>query len=653
MCGIVGIISKDNNSNLQNSIMNMMDALKHRGPDSSNFFINKHQGIVLGHQRLAVQDLSIHGSQPMSSNDNKWTLVFNGEIYNHLDLRESVKELKTYKWRGTSDTETILALVSTLGIKQSLNLMVGMFALAIYDNTNNTLYLARDRFGEKPLYYGVPRGRDGKAFFVFASELKAIVKYNNFRKEINPIAAQEYFSNLCISQKNSIFKDINKVEPGFFLEISCTSFSIINHNYWELDNSISKNANSSLKRSFSDINEEFKKLLVESVKGQMLSDVPLGAFLSGGIDSSLIVSIMQSLSNSKIKTFSVRFDEEKYNEADHAKCIADYLQTDHTDVALESDKIFNLIEKVIEVYDEPFADSSAIPTLLVSQIARESVTVALSGDAGDEVFGGYNRHAFIRSYWQLLARISGDNKEKIASLIKRNQNFINRFSNTDLASSKWQFLDKLLIKASRSLDQNNIKDFYSSIVNVGWREDSPLKNEINASYSPKEGKFYNSYLDEIMQLDLLNYLPDDILTKVDRAAMSVSLETRIPFLDHRLVEFMFSMDDDIKIKKSFVPFTHTTKFLLREFLSEFMPKKLFTRPKVGFGVPLASWLRGPLNEWCLDTLASSNLNDIDILDSRKINIILEEHMNATADHHEKLWTTLMFVEWYKRYQAIK
>ena len=645
MCGIAGFIDNLNHRNKfdpNKIIADMTSSLIHRGPDDEGHWHDSNLGVTLGHRRLSIVDLSFHGHQPMMSPSKRYVMVFNGEIYNHLSLRKDLEKSKAdIVWRGHSDTETLLACIDTWGITQSIQQCSGMFAIAIMDKLDNSLHLIRDRIGEKPLYYGVQKG-----VFLFASELKAIKKHPAFFGIIdrNSLALQLRYS--YIPTPFSIYKGIKKLEPGTILKINLADLgddveSIVKPKpYWSLEY-IAKNAINNIYRgSPNEAISDLEGLLNSSVQEQMRADVPLGVFLSGGIDSSLIASIMQSQSLKPVKTFSIGFNEEAYNEAIYAKEIAKHIGTEHTEMYVSSNEARDVITKLPQLYDEPFSDSSQIPTYLLSKLTSESVTVSLSGDAGDELFGGYNRYL-------LTNKILNTTKFMPVSMKK----FIS-LSMTTISPKVW---DKILYqffrmslsgdkihKLASILPLNSSEKMYYNLISHWHNSESVV---IGSSGITAPVMDMNNHLDlgsdeqNMMYLDTISYLPDDILTKVDRAAMSVSLETRIPFLNHRVVEFSYQLPLSLKIHNG------ESKWILRQLLDKYIPRNLVERPKMGFGVPIDSWLRDPLRDWAESLLDESRLIEEGFFYVEPIRKKWKEHLSGKKNWQYLLWDVLMFQAW--------
>ena len=636
MCGFTGFISYSpkNEGELKVLISKMNDSLRHRGPDSKGVWVDPIEGLALGHRRLAIQDLTPAGHQPMVSNSNRYMMVFNGEIYNHLELRNAL--IDTH-WRGHSDTETLLACIDSFGITETLKKLTGMFAIAIWDRKLNNLVIARDRLGEKPIYYA-----KHNSTFMFASELKALKQHPEFVSEINRDSLCLYMRHNCIPAPYSIYKDTYKLKPGTFITID-RNFIIVESKYWDAEQVINKGSQSSFKGTPSEAVTELDKILSKAVKRQVISDVPLGAFLSGGIDSTSIVALMQAHTSSAVKTFTMGFDNEAYNEAKHARVVAQHLGTDHTEVYVTPNDAMEVIPDLQSIYDEPFADSSQIPTYLVSKLAKQHVTVALSGDGGDELFAGYNRHQLAKSMWPKVRKLPRAVRKICASTIMQfSPKQLDRLNYLLPPKSKMRLLGDKLHKAAYVLSAKDNRELYLGLVSQ-WKQPESI---VIGGSEPKTLISNNNLLDgeltdtEIMMaLDMLTYMPDDILTKVDRASMAVSLETRVPMLDHSVVEFAWQLPIEIKLNNG-IP-----KWPLREMLYKYVPKEIIERPKMGFGIPLDEWLRGPLKIWASEMLSPLRIQKEGYFNEGLVTQAWNEHLSGKYNHTQQLWCILMFISW--------
>lgn len=622
MCGICGIC---NSSNALIDIRCMMSAIWHRGPDAEGEYIDGENNIAIGHRRLSILDLSDAGRQPMESNDGRYIIAFNGEIYNHMELKSLLPD--STKLKSTTDTEILLELFSALGINEALYRARGMFAIALYDRSERIIYLMRDRAGEKPLYYGFING-----LFVFSSELKAIQKVayqNGIALTINHDAIGMFLRHSYIPAPYSVYNEIKKVEAAEIVKIRIPFLEIAGHEtYWRLENNIAEGH-----WDMYAAKEKLSNLLCSVVSEQMISDVPYGAFLSGGIDSSLIVSYMQKVSREKIRTFSIGFEADKYNEAPYAKQIAASIGTEHSEMVVTDKEAMSVIPHISEIYDEPYADSSQIPTYLVSKLAKESVSVVLTGDAGDELFGGYEHYKIIEGYFNKIKKIPKPIRLAGSKVFaKKIFDPINKktFNNK---------IDKL----SRILCAPNFFCFYYEMLRIDTASDPLLKPDISMDY------FMNALvrlpdqdiLSAMQWADFYTYLPNDILVKVDRAAMQHSLETRVPFLDKRVIEFAYSLPTECKYNKL------GSKAILRELLYDEVPRSLLERPKKGFGIPLDDWLRGPLKEWTGEMIHSAELKDLSGFDRSQAIDIWEKHLRLEGNYKSILWNMIMLAQWLK------
>lgn len=647
MCGIVGFLTCYEHVNGSEVLLtNMASKIQSRGPDSQGIWFSQHDRIGLGHRRLAVQDLSVHGVQPMHSPNDRYVIVFNGEIYNHAYLRSLLDADTSINWRGHSDTETLLACFDTWGIDNTITQAVGMFAFAVWDKLNKTLTLGRDRLGEKPLYYGW-QGVGHSAIFLFGSELKALSAHPSFVSDIDRNSLSLYMRYGYVPSPYSIYKNINKLMPGCMLTVSLDRPTPNLKAYW----SVGMAAEAGLTNPFLGTPKEaviaLDSVLKSAISSQMVADVPLGAFLSGGVDSSTVVALMQTQSNRPIKTFSIGFHEDLYNEAAHASRVAAHLGTEHTELYLSPEQSLAVIPKLPIIYDEPFADSSQIPTFLVSQMAREQVTVCLSGDAGDELFAGYNRYQLVASMWEKLASWPLPIRKAVGMSIQSvSPTALNRFASILQISKRWTDVGYKLHKGADVLSSASASEVYQRLVShwqnpdlivLGSKEPPTL---LTGNRPPLRGL---NDVEQMMALDMLTYLPDDILTKVDRAAMGVSLETRVPFLDHRVVEFAWSLPLDYKLRKELIGYT--TKWALKEVLYQYVPKKIIDRPKMGFGIPIDSWLRGPLKDWAEDLLSIERMVRDGYLNPVLIRQRWKEHLSGKRNWQHSLWCVLMFQAW--------
>jgi asparagine synthase (glutamine-hydrolysing) len=646
MCGICGFYSKSLLS--FNNVINKMNvAISHRGPDSTGSWQDKNAGIVLGHQRLSILDLSIAGQQPMQSSSGQYIITYNGEIYNHLDIRKKIKEINSnIIWQGSSDTETLVEAIDVWGIDSTLKKIEGMFAFGIWDKKNRNLTLARDRMGEKPLYFGW-QGKAVNKIFIFGSELKALKAHPEFSGEINRDAIALQLRHNYIPAPYSIYKDIYKLLPGHYLQLKENDLSknlLPNpKSYWSSTASAIYGNNNQLTLSEKNIQIELEKYLKNSVKQQMISDVPLGAFLSGGIDSSTVAALMQSQSNHPVKTFTIGFSESEYDEAKYAKKIAQHLGTDHTELYVSSQFAMQVIPKLATIYDEPFSDSSQIPTYLVSQLTKQHVKVALTGDGGDELFCGYNRYILANNWWDKFSMMPLFLRKILAYGIKSiSPNNWNNFLKLLPGLSQHVNIGNKLHKGANVLETRKLSDLYYAL-SSHWQ--NPTETVINSKepetfltkLKPKLSGL-NDY-QKMMALDLITYLPNNILVKVDRAAMSNSLETRVPFLNHKLIEYVWKIPYSLKFRNG------QGKWILRQILNQYIPKNLTERPKMGFGIPLDAWLRGPLRDWAENLLNEKRLIQEGYFNPKPIRDKWAEHLSEKRNWQYDLWNVLMFQAW--------
>lgn len=651
MCGIAGYWAGGDvfRGGQANEILkNMSDAIIHRGPDSSGQWSDPKSGIALAQRRLAIIDLSDAGSQPMHSASGRYVITYNGEIYNFEDLRKEL-ELAGHSpaWRGHSDTEVLLAAIEAWGFEKALQKSYGMFAIALWDHKNQTLSIARDRLGEKPLYYCKTKGN-----LVFASELKSLIRFPAFEAILDQQAITAYLQLSYVPSPLSIYKDVFKLDPGTISVFSRPDEAPEVFSYWKLSNFTETPRRTTEDISFDDAVNELELILSKVISSQMLSDVPLGSFLSGGIDSSLVTAVMQNNSDAQINTFSIGFDNNQFNESEHAKEVASHIGTYHTEFMVSERDALNVIPDIPQIYDEPFADSSQLPTVLLSRLARENVTVALTGDGGDEGFGGYNRHIFGPKLWSGISKTPGFLKSAIASVALSSQGFATKsdslfasiISSLGLPKTTVTKLAKfaLLAKMSKSFD-----DFYKNTVTT-WPAQYAMFDEAQLRSLFIALKFDN--LDDsaslIMALDTVTYLPNDILVKVDRAAMSTSLETRAPLIDARVFEFAWSLPEQYLIEGK------NGKKVLKSLLHRHVPKNVIERPKQGFAVPLDSWLRGELREWAHSEIGQYCTGHCEDKHAQVIEKMWNDHQLGNQNNSSALWSVLMLNSWFKSNKAI-
>jgi len=635
MCGIAGLWQLAGSRDLAAQSRAMTKAIASRGPDGEGHWTDAAAGITLGHRRLAIIDLSPTGFQPMTSADGRIVITYNGELYNRAEMAAELDR----PWRGTSDTEVLVEAIARYGIDGALARANGLFAFAAFDRTTRTLHLARDRLGIKPLYWTRQNG-----VFAFASELKALRAAGGLALTLDPGAVASYLRYLCVPAPRTIFREVEKLAPGHRLEVNAANVAV--RRYWDVAGVARRGQQAHDRRAEPDIVEELHALLADAVKRQMVSDVPLGAFLSGGIDSSAVVALMQRAASRPVKTFSIGFREQAFNEADHAKAVARHLGTDHTELVLSAADAQAIIPELPAIYDEPFADSSQIPTCLVSRLARRHVTVALSGDGGDEIFGGYVRY-------QGIARLAG-----AARRLPRPLRRLAARSIELISADAWDMLarplpqrfkprhagDKIR-KGAALLGEDDALDMYRRVVSHTPRPGCFLPGVSEPADVIERLRGETAGLDTVSQLrllDMMTYLPDDVLTKVDRASMAVGLEARVPLLDHRVVEFAWRLPSDLLIAN------REGKRPLRAVLARYVPKSLVDRPKMGFGIPVGEWIKGPLRPWAEDLLSPAALAD-GLFDHAAVRRWFAEFLAGRRDAQHGLWAVLQFQAWRRAY----
>ena len=642
MCGIAGIIdpnrriSPDHLAGLADS---MDRSLEHRGPDGHDVWLDHDAGIALVHRRLAIVDLSPAGRQPMHSADGHFVISYNGEVYSHLEIRKELEDAGQ-GFRGHSDTEVILESVARYGITGTVRRLIGMFAIAIWDRKDRTLTLVRDRLGIKPVYWAKIDG-----VFMFASELKALREYRGWTPRLRPESVASYMRHNYIPTPHTIYQGVHKLEPGTILTLPWNGEPSI-EKFWNARDVAIDGIRNPLREDDTELTDRLESLLLDAVGKRMMADVPLGAFLSGGIDSSLVVALMKVTNSGPVKTFSIGFEQREFNEAPYAAAIAKHLGTEHTELMVSSSEALDVVPKLAEMFDEPFADSSQIPTYLVSAMTRKHVTVALSGDGGDELFAGYNRYQLTSNIWRKLTLLPGFMRKGAASGL------------ASVGADQWDNIfailrryrptaqpGRSLHKLASLLEVDDSTQIYRQLVShwdpaalmpgvsetVGVLQDDRIQHD------------FPNLLDRMQFLDLTTYLPDDILTKVDRTSMAVALEARVPLLDHRVVELAWRMPRSVKIRNG------KTKWLLRQVLNRHVPAELVERPKMGFGVPLADWLRGPLRDWAENLLSEKRLGEAGLFDTALVRRYWEQHLSRKNNWAYLLWDILMFEAWRERW----
>jgi asparagine synthase (glutamine-hydrolysing) len=648
MCGFVGYLCTDvlDKHVISQTVKNMGNNLSHRGPDDSGEWVDPDCSFGVSHQRLSILDLSPNGHQPMCSPSGRYVIAYNGEIYNFLELKKDLLKVDCV-FKGESDTEVLLAAIEQWGINATLSKVRGMFAFALWDTVEKSLLLARDRMGEKPLYYGLVEG-----VFYFGSELKAFQAHPDWQGEIDREALALYVQFNYVPTPYSIYKGIKKLEPASTVKISLVSSEIrlsACQAYWDL-NEVAQQDKPQVGTRESI--EHLDKLIKASVEEKMIADVPVGAFLSGGVDSSIIAAQMQACSERPINTFTIGFHEETHNEARYAKKVADHLGTDHTELYINPSDTLAVVDKLPVMYDEPFADFSQIPTFLISQLARQNVTVCLSGDGGDELFGGYSRYQLVSSSWSKISVLPQPLRQLAATLLLSLPNvsldmvfallkpWFSRYGKTGSVSDK-------LKKVAEVLGAKNQQTYYQLMLSThkkpeklvlgGQSRSDFLWDSINTDDL--------SFFESMMLVDQTHYLSDDILVKVDRASMAVSLETRVPFLDHRIVEYAWQTPASLKYKEG------KGKWLLQQVLYQHIPQSLVDRPKMGFSVPINAWLKGPLKDWAESLLDYQRLKQEGFFQAEEVRKKWQEHCSGKRDWQYHLWNILMFQVWLEENRA--
>lgn len=641
MCGIAGFVDNTaatSEEHLLAQAMSMASTLAHRGPDAADAWADAGAGVALGHQRLSIQDLSPAGSQPMHSADGRYVIVFNGEIYNFRDLQQQLTGLG-HTFRGHSDTEVLLAAIVQWGLQQTLPRLLGMFAFGLWDRHENSLYLARDRAGKKPLYYG----RCGNSF-LFGSELKALRRHPEFVHEIDRDALAGFIQHSWIPGPHSIYRAIRKLPAGCSLAVRVGREPVIDK-YWDAAEIARNGEREPFAGSMAEAADELERLLLDATERRMISDVPLGALLSGGFDSTTVVSLMQHLSDRPVKTFTIGFEEADYDESVHARAIVEHLGTDHTELTVTHNDALDVIPQLAQMYDEPFADASQIPTYIVSKLARSRVTVALSGDGGDELFAGYKRYQRALRDARRWSGLPAGLGRGIARLLRSSERLGWRALQPGHEAdrmAKWRYFAAGLDKNADGLTS---RDPVALFCRQRARVDSGATYVIGAQHitHPLGDVGAAASLAEPMQgmmlYDFTSYLVDDILVKVDRASMAVSLEVRSPFLDHRVIEFAWRLPLALRWGE------RGSKLVVRELLKRYVPPKLTERPKSGFGVPVGDWLRGPLRDWAESLLAPVRLRDQGFLQPEPVTTLWRQHLCGWRDHSDALWSVLMFQAW--------
>ena len=641
MCGIAGVLTSTVGSRepLERNASSMADSIAHRGPDDHGLWCDPEAGIALTHRRLSIVDLSPAGHQPMTSGDRRYIIVFNGEIYNFRDLRVELVS-RGIQFRGHSDTEVMLEAFAAYGIEATVKRLIGMFAIGVWDRRERTLTLIRDRLGIKPLYWA----KFGD-LFLFGSELKALRAYPGWEPRIDRGAVAAFMRHNYIPTPHSIYQGVNKLPPGCILTLPWHCEPKIAQ-YWDARAVARNGLENQLDKSDAELIDDLEALLQDAVSRRMIADVPLGAFLSGGVDSSTVVALMQSANLGKVRTFSIKFDEAEFDEAPHAAAVARHLNTEHTELTVTAKQALDVIPNLADWYDEPFADSSQIPTYLVSAMTRKHVTVALSGDGGDELFAGYSRYRFAQKSWQKLSALPRLVRHGVGRAI------------TSLSPAAWDNISRMVPRGLRPRQVGDKAHKLASI--LGLKDETALYKRLVTHWEPSDlmpgvgeaqsilrdqtlNRDFPDFLDRMQFIDTVTYMPDDILTKVDRASMAVALEARVPLIDHRVVEFAWRLPQRAKIRDG------QTKWLLRQVLYRHVPAKLIERPKMGFGIPLGEWLRGPLRDWGESLLSERRLREGGMLDAQQVRRHWDEHLRGSHNWQYLLWDVLMFEAWRERW----
>jgi asparagine synthase (glutamine-hydrolysing) len=642
MCGIAGFVGAASGaagSNVDGVALSMAASLEHRGPDDQGIWVDPQCGTALVHRRLSIIDLSPAGHQPMVSADERFIISYNGEVYSYQPIAAELAA-RGHKFRGHSDTEVILESFAANGIEATIRRMIGMFAIALWDRRERTLTLMRDRLGIKPLYWA----KFGN-LFVFGSELKALRACPGWTPRVDRNAVAAFMRHNYIPAPHTIYEGVHKLEPGTILTLPWQSEAKISR-YWDARAVARDGMLRPIEGADAELTEQLETLLRDAVGRRMIADVPLGAFLSGGIDSSTVVALMQAAHSGTVKTFSIGFDIPGYNEAPHAAAVARHLGTEHTELTVTSDQALDVIPRLPEWYDEPFADSSQISTYLVSAMTRKHVTVALSGDGGDELFAGYNRYQLTQRFWQTLslmprplrqgaaAALTAVRPDRWTSLLSR---LPSRLRPSQAGDKVHKVAAVLKLPSADAVYRRLVSHWEPSEIMLGATEPPSLLDD------EKLDEEFPDLLSRMQFLDLVTYLPDDILTKVDRASMAVALEARVPLIDHRVVEFSWRLPREAKVRNG------TSKWILRQVLYRHVPPQLIERPKMGFGIPLGEWLRGPLRDWAEALLNENRLREAGLLDHAMVRRYWQEHIDGRRNWQYLLWDVLMLEAWRERW----
>ena len=646
MCGVTGVLDRraeQSEETLLGVVGRMAEPLSHRGPDDHGTWVDPACGVALGHRRLSVIDLSEAGRQPMVSADGRYVLTYNGEIYNAAGLHRELSALGC-RFRGHSDTELLLAAIERWGLERALHAVNGMFAFAVWDRQRRRLHLARDRLGEKPMYYGWA----GETF-LFGSELKALRAHPGFRPEVDRGALALYFRHNCVPAPYSIYAGVSKLRPGTVVTVDPHEPPVepLPVAYWSAADAAEAGAARPLDGSPAELTDQLEALLADAVRLRMQADVPVGAFLSGGIDSSTVVALMQAASDRRVRTYTIGLDDKGYDESGDAAAVAAHLGTEHTGLSVTPADAMDVIPLLPHLYDEPFSDSSQIPTFLVSRLARAEVTVSLSGDGGDELFGGYNRYSWCPSIWRRVGWMPALARSGAAAALRTASpgtwdRVFRRMAPVLPPRLRVRYPGMKIEKLAGVLPSDGLEDMYRRLCS---HNPDPLGLVVGAHEPPSlltDPAGWPDLADPVarmMYLDLVTYLPDDILVKLDRASMGVSLEARVPMLDHRLVEFAWRVPMGCKVRDG------QGKWLLRQVLYRHVPRELVDRPKAGFGLPVGDWLRGPLRDWAEGLLDPHRVGQEGFLDPATVQSIWTGHLGGRRDLADQLWDVLMFQSW--------
>lgn len=642
MCGIAGLLDAGAigaSAQMTRSAQAMADAIAYRGPDDHGVWCNADAGVALSHRRLSIVDLSPAGHQPMISANGRFIVAYNGEVYNHQTLRREL-ESRGVQFRGHSDTEVMLEAFANYGIEATVKRLIGMFTIAVWDQSERTLTLVRDRLGIKPVYWAKFGG-----LFLFGSELKALRAHPGWAPRIDRRATASFMRHNYVPAPYSIYEGVFKLEAGSILTLPWGGEPKITK-FWDARSVASAGMADPIEGSDAEMTDRLEALLTDAVQRRMIADVPLGAFLSGGVDSSTVVALMQKANLGRVRTFTIGFDTPGFDEAPYAAAVARHLDTQHTELKVTSRDALDVIPRLADMYDEPFADSSQIPTYLVSAMTRQHVTVALSGDGGDELFAGYNRYQLASRLWGGLSLMPSALRHTLAGVIRAvsPERWSSLLSGLPARIQPAQVGDKLH-KLAGVLDMPDRSAVYRRLVSH-WdpQTAAPGADEYKGLlWDPTVAEQIPGFREQMQFLDLVTYLPDDILTKVDRASMAVALEARVPLLDHRLVEFAWRLPSTAKVRHG------TSKWLLRQVLYRHVPKELIERPKMGFGIPLGEWLRGPLRDWAETLLDEKRLREAGLVDAALVRKFWEEHLSGHRNWQYHLWDVLMLESWRQRW----